>query len=223
MIHILVLEDDRDLNDAACRHLETRGYGVTGCTGADDAFFVMESRRCDLVISDIMLPGRSGFDFAKDLRQIDPDIPILFMTAYDDMEFMRRGYQLGIDDYIVKPVNLDELVLRIEALLRRAHIASRKRLCIGNLELDEEMLTAKLDGEPVPLTLREFRLLFTLLSYQERPFSRGQLLECYNGLDNESTPRSVDVFITSLRAKFSSCTAFRIETVRGLGYKAVLL
>ena len=100
MIHILVLEDDRDLNDAVCRHLETRGYSVTGCTGADDAFFVMESRRCDLVISDIMLPGRSGFDFAKDLRQIDPDIPILFMTAYDDMEFMRRGYQLGIDDYL---------------------------------------------------------------------------------------------------------------------------
>lgn len=223
MIHILVLEDDRDLNDAVCRHLETRGYGVTGCTGADDAFFVMESRRCDLVISDIMLPGRSGFDFAKDLRQIDPDIPILFMTAYDDMDFMRRGYQLGIDDYMVKPVNLDELVLRIEALLRRAHIASRKCLCIGNLELDEEMLTAKLDGEPVPLTLREFRLLFTLLSYPERPFSRGQLLECYNGLDNESTPRSVDVFITSLRAKFSGSTAFRIETVRGLGYKAVLL
>lgn len=223
MVHILVIEDDRDLMDAVCRHLETRGYGVTGCTQADEAFFVMEERRCDLVLSDIMLPGKSGFDFARELRQADPDIPILFMTAYDDMEFMRRGYQLGIDDYMVKPVNLDELVMRIEALLRRAHIASKKRLAIGNLELDEELLTARLDGKLIPLTLREFRLLFTLLSYPGKPFSRGQLLECYNGLDNESTPRSVDVFITSLRAKFADCDSFRIETVRGLGYKAVLL
>lgn len=223
MVSILVIEDDKDLNRAVCRHLETKGYLVTGCPQVDDAFLIMESKHFDLVISDIMLPGKTGFDFAKEIRQIDPDIPILFMTAYDDMEFMRRGYQLGIDDYMVKPVNLDELIFRIEALLRRAHIASKKKLNIGNLELDEEMLTAKLNGELISLTLREFRLLFTLLSYPDRPFSRGQLLESYNGLDNESTPRSVDVFITSLRAKFASCESFRIETVRGLGYKAVLL
>ena len=222
MIHILVLEDDADLNRAVCLHLRGRGYDVTGCPDVQACYDVMDRRHVDLIISDIMLPGKSGFEFAREVRQIDANIPILFMTAYDSMENMRRGYQLGIDDYMVKPVNLDALALRIEALLRRARIASKKRLVIGNLELDEETLSAKVAGAPVPMTLREFKLLFTLLSYPNRPFSRGQLIESYNGLDSDATPRSVDVFITGLRSKFAGCDAFRIETVRGLGYKAVL-
>lgn len=169
------------------------------------------------------MPGESGFDLAKEVRQIDQEIPILFMTAYDSIENMRRVYHLGIDDYMVKPVNLDALVLHIEALLRRARIASKKRLVYGKLELDEDTMTAKVDGRPVPVTMREFRLLFTLFSYPGKPFSRVQLIENYNGLESDATPRSVDVFITALRAKFADCDAFRIETVRGLGYKAVLL
>lgn len=222
MIHILVLEDDTDLNRAICLHLQKWGYNVTGCPNAAACYEVMAKQHFDLILSDIMLPGESGFDFAREIRQTDANIPILFMTAYDSMDNMRQGYQLGIDDYMVKPVNLEALSLRIEALLRRARIASKKRLVMGNLELDEETLSAKIDGESVPMTLREFRLLFTLLSYPNKPFSRGQLIESYNGLDSDSTPRSVDVFITGLRAKFAACDAFRIETVRGLGYKAVL-
>ncbi len=223
MIHILVLEDDYDLNNAVCMHLRGKGYQADGCRDVSACYDAMEKQRFDLIISDIMLPGKSGFEFAGEIRQIDPDIPILFMTAYDSMDNMRRGYQLGIDDYMVKPVNLDALLLRIEALLRRARIVAKKHLVIGKLELDEESLTATLDGEEIPMTLREFKLLFTLLSYPNRPFSRIQLLESYNGLDSDSTPRSVDVFITGLRSKFAACDSFRIETVRGLGYKAVLL
>ena len=222
MVCVLVVEDDKDLNLAVCRHLGVKGYQVVGTLTVEEAVQAMEQNRCDIIISDIMLPGKSGFAFAEMVRQIDPVIPILFMTACDDMDNMRRGYSLGIDDYMVKPVNLEELVLRIEALLRRARIISRRKLTIGALELDEDTLTATLDGKNVPVTLREFRLLFTLLSYPNRAFSRAQLLESYNGLDNESTPRSVDVFITGLRAKFAGCHSFRIETVRGLGYKAVL-
>ncbi len=221
-INILVLEDDADLRLAVCRHLENRGYLPFGSADADDALDLMEEHHFDLIISDIMLPGRSGMEFARAVRTIDLNTPILFMTARDDMETMRQGYQLGIDEYMVKPVNLDELCLRIEALLRRARIASKKKLTVGNLELDEETMEARVNGEPVPVTIREFRLLFQLLSYPNRPFSRRQLLESYNGLDNESTPRSVDVFITGLRSKFADCDAFRIETVRGLGYKAVV-
>ncbi len=222
MIRILLVEDDRDLNRAVSRHLENNGYQVTGCLTAEEAYSAMESIHFDLILSDIMLPGKSGFDFAGEIRELDAMIPILFMTAYHDMDTMHRGYELGIDDYMVKPVNLEELVLRIEALLRRARIASKRRLTVGELELNEETMNATLKGETLPLSVREFRLLYTLLSYPNRAFSRAQLLESYNGLDNESTERSVDVFITGLRAKLANCTSFRIETVRGLGYKAVL-
>ena len=150
-------------------------------------------------------------------------VPILFMTAYDSLENIRRGYQLGIDDYMPKPVNLDEMELRLSALLRRARIAAKKQMVIGNLTLDEASMTAELFGAAVPLSVREFKLLFTLLSYPGKAFSRAQLLEAYNGLDSESSLRSVDVFITGIRAKFAACDAFRIESVRGLGYRAVII
>lgn len=222
MVRILIVEDDRDLNKAVCKRLNTGGYLTVSCFSVEEAYQAMEQERCDAIISDIMIPGKSGIEFAEDIRTIDPVIPILFMTAYDNVDTMRRGYQIGIDDYMRKPINLDELVMRIGALLRRAHIMSKKKISIGNFELDEETLTAKMDGKEIPVTLREFRLLFTLLSYPDRAFSRMQLLERYNGLDNESTPRSVDVFINGLRMKFAACDSFKIETVRGLGYKAVL-
>ena len=223
MVHILVLEDDADLNQAVCIHLQKRGYEVTSCLDVKSCYEQMEKVHFDVILSDIMLPKESGFDFAREVRLSDPEIPIIFMTAYDSMDSIREGYELGIDDYMVKPVNLDELVFRIQAILRRAHIASKKSLVLGNLELNEEAYTAKVDGKLIPVTLREFKLLFLLLSYPGRPFSRTQLIENYNGMDSESTPRSVDVFIAGLRTKFADCDGFRIETVRGLGYKAVLL
>lgn len=223
MVTVFVLEDDRDLNAVICRHLEMNCYHTVSCLSVQDAYDAMENTHYDAFISDIMMPGEDGFSFAREIRTRDADVPILFMTAYDSLENMRRGYQLGIDDYMPKPVNLDEMELRLSALLRRARIAAKKQMVIGNLTLDEASMTAELFGAAVPLSVREFKLLFTLLSYPGKAFSRAQLLEAYNGLDSESSLRSVDVFITGIRAKFAACDAFRIESVRGLGYRAVII
>lgn len=188
-----------------------------------DAFDRLYSGHFDLVISDIMMPEMDGFEFAQTLREQDKNIPILFMTARDDFSSKERGYRLGIDDYMVKPINLDELLLHVEALLRRANIAAQKKLVVGNLVLDEDDVSATVDGEPVSLTLREFQILFKLLSYPKHTFTRSQLMDEFSGIENESGLRTVDVHITNLRAKFAHCNAFKIVTVRGLGYKGILL
>lgn len=223
MIHILVVEDDKDLNRTVCRHLCAHNYDAVGVFNAMEAFDQMFSGHFDLVISDIMMPEMDGFEFARAIRRQDKNIPILFMTARDDFSSKERGYHIGIDDYMVKPVNLDELVLHIEALLRRANIAAKKKLEIGNLILNEEEISAMVNGDPVALTLREFQIIFKLLSYPGHVFTRSQLIDEFSGIENESGLRTVDVHITNLRAKFSCCDGFRIATVRGLGYKAVVL
>lgn len=222
MIHILVVEDDRDLNEAVCRHLSSRNYQATGVLRASDAFDQMYTSHIDLIISDIMMPGMDGFAFAEAVRSQDKNIPILFMTARDDFSSKERGYRLGIDDYLVKPIDLNELVLHVEALLRRANIAAEKKLTVGELVLDEDEMSASVGGKPVMLTLREFQILFKLLSYPKRTFTRSQLLDEFSGIESESGLRSVDVHITNLRAKLSGCAGFQIVTVRGLGYKAVI-
>lgn len=170
-----------------------------------------------------MMPEVDGFEFAKNVREDNQNIPIIFMTAKDDFDSKRQGFTIGIDDYMVKPINLDELLLRIEAILRRSKISAKKKLTIGNFEMDEEAMTVTIAGEEIPFTPKEFQLLFKLLSYPNRAFSRFQLLEDLGGLDNESTPRSIDVFITNIRAKTEGCTGFKIATVRGIGYKGVIL
>lgn len=222
MIHILVVEDDRDLNCTVCRHLNARGYRTHGVVCAREAFDALYANHYDLILSDIMMPETDGFALAEAVRRQDKNIPILFMTARDDFTSKERGFRLGIDDYVVKPVNLDELVLRIEALLRRANIAARKKLAVGNLVMDEDEMSAAVDGEPIVLTLREFQILFKLLSYPRQTFTRSQLLEEFSGMESESSLRTVDVHITNIRAKTKSCTGFQIVTVRGLGYKAVI-
>ena len=222
MIHILVVEDDRDLNEAVCRHLSSRNYRATGVLRASDAFDQLYASHIDLIISDIMMPGMDGFAFAEAVRSQDKNIPILFMTARDDFSSKERGYRLGIDDYLVKPIDLNELVLHVETLLRRANIAAEKKLTVGELVLDEDEMSASVGGKPVTLTLREFQILFKLLSYPKRTFTRSQLLDEFSGIESESGLRSVDVHITNLRAKLSGCTGFQIVTVRGLGYKAVI-
>lgn len=222
MIHILVVEDDRDLNEAVCRHLSSRNYRATGVLRASDAFDQLYASHIDLIISDIMMPGMDGFAFAEAVRSQDKNIPILFMTARDDFSSKERGYRLGIDDYLVKPIDLNELVLHVEALLRRANIAAEKKLTVGELVLDEDEMSASVGGKPVMLTLREFQILFKLLSYPKRTFTRSQLLDEFSGIESESGLRSVDVHITNLRAKLSDCAGFQIVTVRGLGYKAVI-
>ena len=176
----------------------------------------------DLIISDIMMPDIDGFEFAENVRRVNKHIPILFMSAKDDLPSKQKGFQLGIDDYMVKPVQLDELLLRVRALLRRANIEMERKLVVGNLELDADGMTAVIDGEEVPVTTREFNILYKLLSYPKKTFSRAQLMDEFWGADTDTSLRAVDVYITKLRDKFSGCDGFEIKTVRGLGYKAVL-
>ncbi len=222
MFKILVVEDDRELNRTVCSYLEQTGYEVVGCPDANTAYDAMYGNLFDLIISDIMMPGVDGFEFARTLRELNQEIPILFMTARDDFAAKQRGFRAGIDDYMVKPVDLEELLLRIGALLRRAKIAASKKLTAGGLTLDAEEHTAYLNGEEVPLTVREFNLLYKLLSYPKKTFTRSQLMDEFWDSSSNSGPRTVDVYMTKLRDKFSGCDDFEIVTVHGLGYKAVL-
>ena len=222
MTKILVVEDDETLNYAVCKHLTHNGYAAKGCTDAREGLNALYSETFDLIISDIMMPNMDGFAFAREVRAHDAAIPLLFLTARDDFLAKERGFRLGIDDYLTKPIELDELLLRIMALLRRAKISTSKRLVIGNLALDEDAMRATVNGVPVELTLREFQILFKLLSYPDKTFTRGQLLDDFAGLESESGLRSVDVHIANLRQKLAGCDAFVLNTVRGLGYKAVI-
>ncbi len=222
MINILVLEDDVKLNYIVCSFLNDNGYHTISCKNAEEAFDRILEEPVNLIISDIMMPGIDGFEFASDIRRQDKNIPILFMTARDDITSKQKGYSIGIDDYMVKPIEMDELILRVSALLRRARIANERKLKAGSLTLNEDETTAYINGEEVPLTVREFNILFKLLSYPKRTFTRAQLMDEFWGFDNESTPRTVDVSITKLRDKLSECADVEIVTVRGLGYKAVI-
>ena len=222
MIHILVLEDDAKLNQIVCTYLNDSGFHAKGCLNAQSAYDEMYNNLYDLIISDIMMPEVDGFEFAENVRRVNKHIPILFMSAKDDLPSKQRGFQLGIDDYMVKPVQLDELLLRVRALLRRANIEMDRKLRVGNLELDADAMSAVINGEEVPVTTREFNILYKLLSYPNKTFSRAQLMDEFWGIETETSLRAVDVYITKLRDKFSACDGFTIKTVRGLGYKAVL-
>lgn len=222
MIHILVVEDDAKLNQLVCTYLNDCGFEAKGCLSARDAYDEMYNSLYDLIISDIMMPEVDGFEFAQTVRQVNRHIPILFMSARDDLPAKQRGFQLGIDDYMVKPFELDELQLRVRALLRRANIEVERKITVGNLVLDADGMTAEVDNEELPVTTREFNILYKLLSYPKKTFTRAQLMDEFWGVDSETSLRAVDVYITKLRDKFSSCDGFEIKTVRGLGYKAVL-
>lgn len=222
MFKVLVVEDDPLLNRSVCSYLGQNGYEATGCLGASQAYDAMYGNVFDLIISDIMMPGIDGFEFAKTVRELNQEIPILFVTARDDLTAKQRGFRAGVDDYMVKPIELDELLLRMGALLRRAKIAASKKLTVGQLVLDAEGRTACLDGQEIPLTQREFNLLYKLLSYPKKTFTRAQLMDEFWDVDTSSGLRTVDVYITKLRDKFLACNDFEIVTVHGLGYKAVL-
>ena len=222
MIHILVVEDDERLNRIVCTYLRDSGFEVKGCLNAEDAYEEMYDQLYELIISDIMMPGTDGFEFARTVRKVNPRIPILFMSARDDLPSKQKGFQLGIDDYMVKPVDLDELVLRVRALLRRANIEMERKITVGNLTLDADGMSAEVDGEEIPLTTREFNIIYKLLSYPKKTFSRAQLMDEFWDVNSDTSPRAVDVYMTKLRNKLSGCDGFKIVTVRGLGYKAVL-
>ena len=222
MFRILVVEDDRDMNRTVCAFLNQSGYETTGCLNADDAYDAMYEDVFDLIVSDIMMPDIDGFEFAKTVRFMNSEIPILFMTARDDFASKQRGYRVGIDDYMVKPVDLDEMFLRIGALLRRAKIASSRKLEVGSFVMDADEHTAYLGNEEISMTTREFNILYKLLSYPKKTFTRLQLMDEFWDADTETAPRAVDVYMTKLRSKLSDCSDFEIVTVHGLGYKAVL-
>ena len=222
MFKILVLEDDKDLNRTVCSFLNQSGYEAVGCLNANEAYDTMYGNTFDLIVSDIMMPEVDGFEFAKTIRSLNENIPILFMTARDDFASKQKGYRIGIDDYMVKPIDLDELFLRIGALLRRAKIASSHKLEIGKLTLDMDERTAVYGGEGISLTAREFNILYKLLSYPGKTFTRTQLMDEFWDADTNTAPRAVDVYMTKLRGKFESCSEFEIKTVHGLGYKAVI-
>ena len=222
MVHILVVDDDAALNRNVCRYLNDCGFEAKGVLSAGEAYDEMYNSLYDLVVSDIMMPGTDGFEFAENIRSVNKTIPILFISARDDLMSKQRGFRIGIDDYMVKPVELAELEMRVRALLRRANIETERKITVGNLMLDADALTAAINGEEIQVTTREFNIIYKLLSYPNKTFTRAQLMDEFWGMESTSSLRAVDVYVTNLRAKFSGCDGFEIKTVRGVGYKAVL-
>ena len=222
MFKILVVEDNQELNKTVCSFLNHSGYEATGCLNATEGYDALYANMFDLIVSDIMMPDVDGFEFARNVRELNEDIPILFMTARDDIASKQRGFRIGIDDYMVKPIDLDELFLRIGALLRRAKIASSRKLEIGSFVMDADEHTAYLNEKEIPMTNREFSILYKLLSYPKKTFTRTQLMDEFWDADTETAPRAVDVYMTKLRGKLADCKDFEIVTVHGLGYKAVV-
>ncbi len=223
MIHILVVDDDKNLNQTVCTYLNDCGFEAKGVLSVNEAYDEMYNNLYELIISDIMMPEIDGFEFAETVRQVNKQIPILFMSAKDDLPSKRKGFLVGIDDYMVKPVELAELEMRVRALLRRSNIEMERKLIVGNLEMDADGMTATINGDEISVTTREFNILYKLLSYPKKTFTRAQLMDEFWGLDSGTSLRAVDVYVTKLRDKFSTCDGFEIKTVRGLGYKAVLL
>ena len=223
MFKILLVDDDRDFSKAVIAYLGRSGYEMDYASTADEAYDKIYAQVYDLILSDIMMPGTDGFQFASHIRAINRNIPLLFISALDDISSKHKGFQLGIDDYMVKPIELDELLMRIKAILRRSGIAQSKRLVIGDTVLDREERSAYVSGVEISLTQREFDIVFKLLSYPKKIFSRQALMDEFWESETTSSTRTVDVYVTKLRDKFSSSKDFEIQTVHGLGYKAVIL
>ena len=222
MIRILVAEDDTAMNKLICSMLAEKGYEPLPCFDGAQAISAYENQPVDMVITDVMMPKADGYELAQEVRRQDRHIPILFMTALDDKISQQRGFRSGADDYVTKPFDADILLLRVEALLRRANIERSRELTAGNLRMNKDEHTAYLNGEELPLTVREFDLLFKLLSFPKRTFTRAQLMDEVWDYDSSATSRTVDVYMSKLREKTAACDGFEIVTVHGLGYKAVL-
>lgn len=222
MAKILVVEDDKDLNKIISRSLRDRGYDVMSAENGIEALEKTETQRFDMIISDIMMPKMDGFALADSIRSLDKNIPIIFMTAKDDKASKMFGYSIGVDDYIVKPFDIDILAMKIAAILRRAGIEAEKELAVGNLTINSDERSVSIDGEEVNLTVREFNILFKLLSYPKKTFTRSALMEEFWDYDSSATSRTVDVYMVKLREKTAHADGFEIQTVHGLGYKLVL-
>ena len=221
MFKILIAEDDRELRQLFAHVLTKNGYTVLGVSNGEEALAALEQSYYDLIISDIMMPKMDGYELVRSIRESGSSIPIMMITAKDAFDDMRLGFLSGSDDYMVKPIDVDELLLRIEALLRRARIEAEKRLTVGSTVLDAEERSVYVAGQEIALTVREFDLLYKLLSYPRRTFSRAQLMDEFWDGETSASLRAVDVYITRIRDKMSVSDDFKIMTVHGLGYKAV--
>ena len=221
MIKILVVEDDIKLNKLVRTVLLQNGYDADMALNGQSALDMFKEKHYDIIISDIMMPTMDGYALAENIRKINANIPIMFMTAVDDFDAKKKGFLLGIDDYMVKPIDTNELLLRIGALLRRSQIVSERKIVVGDTTLIYDSLTAITPDGEIELPQKEFYILYKLLSYTGTIFTRSQLMEEFWGADSDSVERTVDVHITRIRDKFKNNEDFEIVTIRGLGYKAV--
>ena len=219
MVNILVVEDDKNLQKLMTAVLKQSGYNVIVAKDGEDALHKMSTSHVDLLISDIMMPTMDGYTLTDTLRKANYTLPILMVTAKETFDDKRKGFLVGTDDYMVKPIDMDEMLLRVAALLRRSRIINENKLKIGDVELDNNTLTVSRNNEIILLPKKEFYLLFKLLSYPKQIFTRQQLMDEIWGMDTEADERTVDVHIKRIREKLASFTEFEIITVRGLGYK----
>ncbi|RDW16038.1 DNA-binding response regulator [Oceanobacillus arenosus] len=220
MFNILVVDDNDNIRNLMITYLERKGYRTIAATDGLEALAVLEREPIDLMIVDIMMPNMDGHTLTQDLRSANYDFPILMITAKERMEDKRKGFLAGTDDYMVKPIELDEMLLRVIALLRRAKVNTEKRIVIGDVILDYNTLIVKTKKKEILIPKKEFYLLFKLLSYPKKIFTRRDLMNDIWGYDTDSDERTVDVHIRRLREKFNDLAEFNIVTVKGLGYKA---
>ena len=222
MNRILIVEDDENLSLLYQSALKNERFEVFRAMNGVEALDILDKQFIDLIISDIMMPDMDGYELAESLREADYDLPILFITAKDSFEDKKRGFTIGVDDYMVKPIDVNEMILRVDALLRRAQIVHTKELVVGNTRLDQETYQIKTSEQTETLPQKEFLLLYKLLAYPNKIFTRQQLMDEIWGLDSDTDERTIDVHIKRLRSRLENNTDFSIETIRGLGYKAVI-
>ena len=223
MLKILIAEDDRELRQLFSHVLTRNGYRVTGVSNGQEALDAMDTDFYDMIISDIMMPVVDGYELVRQLREVGNTTPILMITARDAFDDMRMGFQSGVDDYMVKPINVNEMVLRVQALLRRAQMINERRQTIGGTVLECDSLTVTVAGESMVLPQKEFMLLYKMAAYPGKIFTRQQLMDEIWGYDSESDTHTVDVHIGRLRDRFRDSDDFKIVTIRGVGYKVVKL
>lgn len=223
MMKLLIAEDDRELRQLFSHVLISNGYAVTGVSNGQEALEALDANYYDLIISDIMMPVLDGYELVRQLRSVGNNIPIMMITARDAFDDMRQGFLSGTDDYMVKPINVNEMVLRVEALLRRAQMINNRRLVMGNTVMEMDSLTVTTPGETMILPQKEFVLLYKLASLPGKILTRQQLMDEIWGYDTGSDSHTVDVHIGRLRERFRDNTDFRIVTMRGVGYKVVRL
>lgn len=221
MFSILVAEDDKNLSKLISKILRIEGYTCITAENGEEALQILDNNHIDMIIADVMMPVMNGYELCKSIRDSGMNIPFMIVTAKDKYDDKEKGFLAGTDDYMTKPFDLNELLLRVKALLRRYKIVNKHKISLGSLNLNYDTLSVEQNGKSVTLPKKEFYLLFKLLSYPDQIFTRSQLMDEIWGLNSQTDERTVDVHIKKLRKHFENCTEFRIMTIRGLGYKLV--